>query len=57
MEIQSQVKAAVQRALEFAENSPVPDVSAELYSDVYLNPMKNLSPITDYTIGAKNPLL
>jgi len=28
-----------------------------LYSDVYLNPMKNLSPIADYTIGAKNPLL
>jgi len=24
---------------------------------VYLNPMKNLSPIADYTIGAKNPLL
>jgi pyruvate dehydrogenase E1 component alpha subunit len=57
MDIQSQVKAAVQRALEFAENSPVPDVAAELYSDVYLNPMKNLSPIADYTIGSKNPLL
>ena len=57
MDIQGEAKAAVQRALEFAENSPAPDVATELYSDVYLNPMKNLSPMADYVIGSKNPLL
>ncbi|MCX5689232.1 MAG: pyruvate dehydrogenase (acetyl-transferring) E1 component subunit alpha [Planctomycetota bacterium] len=57
MDIQGEVKAAVQRSLEFAENSPAPDVATELYSDVYLNPMKNLSPMADYVIGSKNPLL
>ena len=57
MDIQGEVKAAVQRSLEFAETSPAPDVATELYSDVYLNPMKNLSPMADYVIGSKNPLL
>jgi pyruvate dehydrogenase E1 component alpha subunit len=57
MDIQGEIKAAVARSLEFAENSPAPDVATELYSDVYLNPMKNLSPMADYTIGSKNPLL
>jgi pyruvate dehydrogenase E1 component alpha subunit len=57
MDLQGEIKAAVQRSLEFAENSPVPDVATELYSDVYLNPMKNLSPMADYVIGSKNPLL
>ncbi len=57
MEMQAKVKAAVQRGLEFAENSPQPDVATELYSDVFLNPMKNLSPSGDYLIGEKNPLL
>jgi pyruvate dehydrogenase E1 component alpha subunit len=56
MDLQGEIKAAVQRSLEFAENSPVPDAS-ELYTDVFLNPMKNLSPIGEYRHGAKNPLL
>ncbi len=57
MEIQAEVRAAVARGLEFAENSPAPDPSKELYSDVFLNPMKNLSPLGEYVHGAKNPLL
>ena len=57
MDLQGEVKAAVQRSLEFAENSPVPDPETELYSDVFLNPMKNLSPTRDYNHGVKNPLL
>jgi pyruvate dehydrogenase E1 component alpha subunit len=56
MDLQADVKAAVQRSLEFAESSPVPDAS-ELYSDVFLNPMKNLSPSAEYVHGVKNPLL
>jgi len=56
MDLQTSVKAAVARSLEFAETSPIPDAS-ELHTDVFLNPMKNLSPTAVYTHGAKNPLL
>jgi pyruvate dehydrogenase E1 component alpha subunit len=55
--IQREVKDRVRQALEFAESSPAPDVEAELYSDVYINPQPNLSPTRDYIHGAKNPLL
>jgi len=54
--IQQDVKAVVAAAVQFAEESPVPDPS-ELYTDVYLNIEKNLSPTAEYTHGAKNPLL
>lgn len=57
MEIQSEVKDAVRKAMEFAEESPTPDVEAELYSDVFINPQPNLSPTRDYVHGQKNPLL
>jgi pyruvate dehydrogenase E1 component alpha subunit len=56
LEMQSQVKEIVKAAVEFAESSPTPDAS-ELYTDVLLNPMKNMSPSGEYTHGAKNPLL
>ncbi|HMN41146.1 MAG TPA: pyruvate dehydrogenase (acetyl-transferring) E1 component subunit alpha [Phycisphaerales bacterium] len=54
--MQREVKEAVARAIKFAEESPIPDIS-ELYTDVYANPMKNLSPTREYAHGAKNPLL
>ncbi len=54
--MQKEVKEVVRQALEFAENSPAPDVEAELYSDVLVNPQPNMSPIRDYIQGAKNPL-
>jgi pyruvate dehydrogenase E1 component alpha subunit len=57
MEIQSEVKEVVRKAMDFAEESPIPDVEAELYSDVFMNPQPNLSPTRDYIHGAKNPLL
>ncbi|MDX2148711.1 MAG: pyruvate dehydrogenase (acetyl-transferring) E1 component subunit alpha [Planctomycetota bacterium] len=57
MEIQSEVKAAVARSLEFAEQSPAPEPASELYTDVYLNPQANLSPHREYTHGVKNPVL
>ncbi|MBX3389398.1 MAG: pyruvate dehydrogenase (acetyl-transferring) E1 component subunit alpha [Phycisphaeraceae bacterium] len=56
IELQSEVKATVKAALDFAESSPVPDES-ELYTDVFVNPQPNLSPTCEYTQGAKNPLL
>ncbi len=52
VDIRNEVKASV----EFAENSPAPEL-AELYTDVYANPMPNLSPSGEYTHGVKNPLL
>ncbi len=55
--MQREVKETVAAAMKFAEEAPVPDAEAELYSDVYVNPQKNLSPIRDYVHGAKNPLL
>jgi pyruvate dehydrogenase E1 component alpha subunit len=57
LDMQRQVKEEVRRAVEFAEGSPAPDVEAELYSDVYVNPEPNLSPIREYTRGGRNPLL
>ena len=54
--MQREVKETVARAIVFAEESPIPEMS-ELYTDVYANPMKNLSPTREYAQGAKNPLL
>ena len=56
MDIQTEVKNAVKAAMEFAENSPIPE-ERELWTDVFVNPQPNLSPQGDYLIGAKNPLL
>jgi pyruvate dehydrogenase E1 component alpha subunit len=55
--MQKEVKDEVRDAVDFAENSPAPDVEAELYSDVYVNIQPNLSPTREYVRGAKNPLL
>jgi pyruvate dehydrogenase E1 component alpha subunit len=54
--MQTEVKAVVKAAMEFAESSPFPDVS-ELYTDVMTNPHPKMSPSAEYTEGAKNPLL
>ena len=54
--MQREVKEKVAVAMKFAEDSPIPEMS-ELYTDVYANPLKNLSPTREYTHGAKNPLL
>ncbi len=56
-EMQKEVRDEVMAAVKFAEESPEPDPATELYSDVYANPQPNLSPMRDYTQGAKNPLL
>lgn len=54
--MQTKVRDAVRASVDFAEAAPAPDLS-ELYTDVYAEPMPNLSPTRDYTHGAKNPLL
>ncbi|MCE7974527.1 MAG: pyruvate dehydrogenase (acetyl-transferring) E1 component subunit alpha [Leptolyngbya sp. PLA1] len=56
VQIQAEVREIVKAAVDFAEASPAPD-AAELFTDVLLNPMKNMSPQAEYTHGAKNPLL
>jgi pyruvate dehydrogenase E1 component alpha subunit len=54
--MQEEVKEAVRVGMEFAENSPIPEMS-ELYSDVYVNMEPGLSPTAPYATGARNPML
>ncbi len=54
--MQKDIKSQVKDAMDFAENSPKPEAN-ELYTDVYANPEKNLSPTTEYFHGLNNPLL
>ncbi len=56
-EMRHEIAEIVRDALEFAERSEAPDVAGELYSDVFINPLPQLSPITEYRHGEKNPLL
>ncbi len=55
-QMQKDLRDEVMAAVKFAEEAPVPDAE-ELYSDVFVNPQPNLSPIRDYVVGTKNPLL
>tara|TARA_R110000737_G_scaffold2923_14_gene9666 strand:+ start:205 stop:1320 length:1116 start_codon:yes stop_codon:yes gene_type:complete len=54
--MQKEIKEQVRAAMKFAEESPAPE-SSELFTDVYANPEKNLSPTATYTHGLNNPLL
>ena len=56
-DMQAELKDICLKSIEFAESSPAPDPAKELHSDVFLNPMKNLSPTAEYVHGEKNPLL
>ena len=55
-EMLKQIRDVVRASVDFAESSADPDLS-ELYTDVYAEPMPNLSPMGEYTHGVKNPLL
>ncbi len=57
LQMQEKIKGQVREAVEFAEHAPEVDVEAELYSDVLINPMPNMSPMGEYVHGAKNPLM
>jgi pyruvate dehydrogenase E1 component alpha subunit len=54
--IVAECKAIAADSVQFAESTPAPSPE-ELYSDVYANPMPNLSPTREYVEGEKNPLL
>ncbi|GAB4385398.1 MAG: pyruvate dehydrogenase (acetyl-transferring) E1 component subunit alpha [Phycisphaerales bacterium] len=56
-ELEDEVRERVKQAMQFAEQSAVPDVDTELASDVYALPMRNLSPSEEYRHGVKNPLI
>lgn len=56
-DMQKRIRDEVRDAIKFAEDSPAPDPTTELYSDVYLNPQPGLSPVGEYVQGEKNPLL
>ena len=55
-ELQNEIRDEVLEAVDFAENSPAPEAE-ELFTDVYANPEKNLSPTATYSHGLKNPLM
>ncbi len=54
--MQKEIREVVRAAIDAAEAAPVPD-PGELFTDVYANPEKNLSPTARYSHGAKNPLM
>ncbi len=55
--MRKEIADIVKDALAFADKSPVPEVDEELYSDVYIHPLAQMSPDGDYVMGRKNPLL
>jgi len=54
--MRKEIADIVRASVEAAEAAPVPE-AGELFTDVYANPEKNLSPAATYTHGTKNPLL
>ncbi len=54
--MRKEIADIVRASVEHAEAAPVPE-AGELFTDVYANPEKNLSPAATYTHGTKNPLL
>jgi pyruvate dehydrogenase E1 component subunit alpha len=54
--MQKEIRDIVRASVEAAEHAPVPE-PGELFTDVYANPEKNLSPKATYTHGTKNPLM
>jgi len=55
--MQKEIRGIVRAAVKFADEAAEPNIEEELYSDVYANPVPNLSPSRDYVHGARNPLL
>ena len=55
-DMQKDIREIVREAIDAAEAAPVPE-DDELFTDVYANPEKNLSPTATYSHGTKNPLM
>ena len=56
-DMRAEIRDLVRDSVDFAENAADPDIEAELYSDVYIHPLPQSSPIQDFKHGEKNPLL
>ncbi len=54
--MQKDIRDIVRAAIDAAEAAPAPE-DDELFTDVYANPEKNLSPTATYSHGTKNPLM
>jgi pyruvate dehydrogenase E1 component alpha subunit len=54
--MQDEIREQVLAAVKFAEEAPEPSDS-ELYADVFVNPLPQMSPMGQYTQGVRNPLL
>lgn len=56
-QMQNEIRDVVRDAVQFAEDAPVPTIDAEMFSDVYAHPEKNLSPHAHYHHGSKNVVM
>ncbi len=54
--MQDEIRERVLASVKFAEEAPEPGEN-ELYTDVFVNPLPQMSPIGEYRIGERNPLL
>jgi pyruvate dehydrogenase E1 component alpha subunit len=54
--MQKEIREVVREAIDASEAAQAPE-DWELFTDVYANPQKNLSPTADYSHGTKNPLM
>jgi TPP-dependent pyruvate/acetoin dehydrogenase alpha subunit len=54
--MQKDIRDTVRAAIDAAEAADSPEDS-ELFTDVFANPQKNLSPTATYRHGSKNPLM
>ena len=55
--MRKEISNVVKEAIEYADQAPIPEVDKELYSDVYIHLMPQMSPAGEYVMGQKNPLL
>ncbi len=54
--MQDEIRERVLASVKFAEEAPEPGEN-ELYTDVFVNPLPQMSPMGEYRIGERNPLL
>lgn len=55
-DMQKEIRDEVREAIDAAESADAPE-DDELFTDVFANPQKNLSPTATYSHGTKNPLM
>ncbi len=55
--MRKEISSLIRDAVQFAEDAEVPEVAEELYSDVFIYPLSQMTPTGEYIHGEKNPLL